>query len=160
MTDTLKELTLSREFDAPVAQVYKAWTDPELVKKWWGPNGVTIPECELDLQAGGRIYIVMLAGEEMGPYKDTRWPMEGKFTTVEPNSHIAYSAKAWTEGQESETTIEQTTDITFDEVDGKTKVTVKAAITKAGPGAQMAIQGMEHGFKQQMEKLAVFLQKK
>jgi uncharacterized protein YndB with AHSA1/START domain len=159
MQDVNKTLNLTRELDTPVAEVYKAWTTPELLKQWWGPNDVSIPECEVDLKVGGRIYIVMEAGEAMGPYKGTKWPMEGTFTTVEPNKRLTYDAKAWTGGQETDTTIETTTDIAFEEVNGKTKVTINAAIHKAGPGAQMAVQGMEHGYNQQMEKLKAFLQK-
>lgn len=152
-----KEVVKERVLDAPLEFVWQAWTDPEKLKKWWGPQGVTIPECEIDPKAGGKFYIVMLAGEAMGPFKGTRWPMEARFAAVEPQSRLAYEAKAWTEGQESETAIEQTTEVSFEEMDGKTKVTVKAAITKAGPGAQMAVQGMEYGFNQQLDKLAEFL---
>jgi len=159
MNDTKKEVNMTREYDAPAALIYKVWTDPELVKQWWGPNDVTIPECEIDLKVGGRIYIVMEAGEAMGPYKGTRWPMEGTFTTVEENKRLAYDANAWTDGQQEATTIETTTDISFVESAGKTTVTIHAAIHKAGPSAQMAVQGMEHGWNQQMDKLAVFLKK-
>jgi uncharacterized protein YndB with AHSA1/START domain len=150
-------LHIERTFDAPIEKVWKVWTDPNEIKKWWGPNGVTIPECELDLQVGGRIYIIMEATEAMGPYKGTRWPMDGNFTTIEPQAQIAYNAKAWTEGQELETTIEQTTAVVFEAIDGKTKITIDAAITNAGPGAQMAVQGMEQGFNQQLDKLETFL---
>ena len=48
MTDLQKELTLTREFTAPVDMVFKAWTDQELVRQWWGPNGVTNPVCEIN----------------------------------------------------------------------------------------------------------------
>lgn len=154
-----KEVLIEKVIDRPLQKVWESWTNPEVLKQWWGPHGVTIPECSLDLQVGGKFYIVMLAGEEMGPFKGTRWPMEARFTIIEPRSRLAYTARAWTEGQESETTIEQTTDILFSEIDGKTKITVKAVITKAGSGAQMAVQGMEHGFNQQLEKLQTFLEK-
>jgi uncharacterized protein YndB with AHSA1/START domain len=55
MTEAKKELHMTRECDAPREQVFKAWTDPELVKQWWGPKGVTIPTCELDVKPGGKI---------------------------------------------------------------------------------------------------------
>ena len=152
-----KEVTLDRVFDAPIATVWKAWTDPALLKQWWGPDNVSIPECEVDLRVGGRFYIVMEAGEGMGPYKGTKWPMEAKFTVVEPNAKLSYDAKAWVGGKESETTIEQTTDITMTEENGKTHVKVFAAIHKAGPGTEMAVQGMQQGFTQQLGKLDKFL---
>jgi len=93
----------------------------------------------------------------MGPYKGTKWPMLGKFTVVEPNSKLFYTAKAWTEGQKEETTIDQTTEIELTEENGKTKVKIRAVIHKAGPGAGMAVQGMKAGFTQQLDKLNDFL---
>jgi uncharacterized protein YndB with AHSA1/START domain len=102
-----KIVDFERTYNAPVDKVWQAWTDAEQLKKWWGPDNVTIPECELDLRVGGRLYIVMEATEAMGEYKGTRWPMEGKFTEIEPNSKLTYEAKAWTEGDEEGTTLEQ-----------------------------------------------------
>jgi uncharacterized protein YndB with AHSA1/START domain len=157
MANNEKELTLTRTFNAPRELVWKAWTDPEMLKHWWGPDNVTIPECEVDLRVGGKFYIVMEAGEGMGSYKGIKWPMRAEFTVVEPNKKLSYNAKAWTEGQEKETTIDQTTEVTLTEENGKTKVEVIAIIHKTGPGAKMAVQGMEMGFTQQLEKLNNFL---
>jgi uncharacterized protein YndB with AHSA1/START domain len=47
-------LTIGRVFDAPRALVWKAWTTPEYVMKWWGPKGFTSPVCRIDLRVGGR----------------------------------------------------------------------------------------------------------
>lgn len=153
-----KELTIERTFDAPREFIWKAWTDPEMIKQWWGPNNVTIPECEVDLRVGGKISIVMEAGEAMGPYKGTKWPMLGEFTVVEPNSKLSFAAKAWTEGQQKEeTTIDQTTELTLTKEQGKTNLKIIAIIHKAGPGAGMAVEGMQAGFTQQLEKLNDFL---
>jgi uncharacterized protein YndB with AHSA1/START domain len=106
-----------------------------------------------DLRVGGKIDIVMEAGEAMGPYKGTKWPMLGEFTVVEPNSKLSYTAKAWTEGQNDETTIDQATELTLTEENGKTKLKIRAAIYKTGPKAGMAVQGMQAGFTQQLDKL-------
>jgi uncharacterized protein YndB with AHSA1/START domain len=153
----IKEVTLERTYDASPETVWRAWTDPEMIKQWWGPDNVIIPECTVDLRVGGKIYIVMEAGEAMGPYKGTQWPMLGEFTTIVPNSQLSYSAQAWTEGQKENATIDQTTEITLTEDQGKTKVKVRAAIYKSGPDAGTAIQGMEYGFTQQLGKLDKFL---
>jgi uncharacterized protein YndB with AHSA1/START domain len=153
----VKEVTFDRTFEAPADKVWQAWTDPEQLKRWWGPDNVTIPECEIDLRVGGRVYIVMEATEAMGEYKGTRWPMEGKFTAVEPNSRLTYEAKAWTEGDEEGTTLEQTQEITFAEDNGKTKMSLKVTLHKIGPKAGMAVEGMKWGFNQQFDKLDKFL---
>lgn len=159
--EPLKEVSFERVIDAPIATVWKAWTDPEELKQWWGPNNVTIPECEVDLRVGGKFYIVMEAGEAMGEYKGMLWPMLAEFTVVEPNAKLAYAGKAWTEGhnENGETQIEQVTELILAEQDGKTKLNLKATVSKIGLGAKMAIEGMQYGFTQQLEKLAVFLAK-
>jgi len=152
-----KEITIVRIVSAPLERVWRAWTEPSELKRWWGPNDVSIPECEVDLRVGGRFYIVMEAGEAMGPYKGTKWPMLAQFTTVERNQKLSYKAQAWTEGVKEETLIDQTTDITLTQEGDKTKITVVAAIHKTGPQAGMAVQGMEQGFNQQLDKLATVL---
>ena len=155
--EPIKEVVLERTYDASPETVWQAWTNPEMLKQWWGPNNVTIPECEVDLKVGGKFYIVMEAGQGMGPHKGTKWPILAEFTVVEPNSKLSYTSQAWTEGDKEETTIDQATEITFSEENGKTKVKVKAVIYKTGPKAGMAAEGMQAGFTQQLEKLNDFL---
>ena len=155
--EPIKEIIFERTFDAPIDAVWEAWTDPTKLKSWWGPENVTIPECEVDLRVGGRFYIVMQATEGMGEYAGTRWPMEATFTTVEPTSKLSYAGKAWTEGHENTTEIEQSQELTLTEEDGKTKLFLKATITKTGSDAGMAVQGMQYGYNQQLDKLTGFL---
>jgi uncharacterized protein YndB with AHSA1/START domain len=54
-TETAEERTLiiERVFKASPEVVFKAWTDPAILAKWWGPEGFTTPECELDVRPGG-----------------------------------------------------------------------------------------------------------
>lgn len=152
-----KVVEFERTYDAPISKVWRAWTDPAQLKQWWGPDNVTIPECELELKIGGRIYIVMQATEAMGEYAGTRWPMEAKITELEPEVRMAYEAKAWTEGDEEGTTIETVQLLNLTEQNGKTKLNLKATLHKAGPKAGMAVQGMEYGYNQQFDKLDKFL---
>ena len=49
-----KELVITRTFDAPRALVWRAWTDPELFKRWWGPSVFTCPVCRMDVRVGGK----------------------------------------------------------------------------------------------------------
>lgn len=104
MMKPIKEVLLEKTYDASPEMVWQAWTNPEMLKQWWRPNNVTIPECAVDLKVAGKFYIVMEAGAGMGPYKGTKWPMQAEFTVVEPNSKLSYTAQAWTEGQKEETT--------------------------------------------------------
>jgi uncharacterized protein YndB with AHSA1/START domain len=153
-----KTVEFERTYDAPAEKVWQAWTDAEQLKKWWGPNDVTIPECEIDLRVGGRFYIVMEATEAMGEFKGTRWPMEAKITELETNKKLVYEARAWTEGDQESTTIETTQVLDISEEDGKTKINLKATLHKAGPKAGMAVQGMEYGYNQQLDKLTKLLE--
>jgi len=155
----IKEIEFERTYDAPIETVWQAWTDPEHLKEWWGPDNVSIPECEVDLRVGGKYYIVMEAGEAMGAYKGTRWPMEAVYTVVEKNSRLAYTAKAWTEGQEETTEIDQVTELSLSDDNGQTKIKLKATINKTGPNTKMAVEGMQMGFNQQLDKLSKFLSK-
>src|SRR5579864_8201032 len=116
-TQLNQEVVFERTYDAPLDRVWQAWTDPEQLKQWWGPDNVTIPECEIDLRVGGRFFIVMEASEALGEYKGTRWPMEAKFTKIEPKARLEYTARAWTEGDETATQINQTQSLTMAEED-------------------------------------------
>lgn len=153
----VKEVIFERTLNAPLEKVWQVWTDSKIIKKWWGPDNTFVPDCDIDLRVGGRIYIVMEAGEGMGEFIGMRWPMEGKYTAVEKNAKLSYDAKAWTEGAEKTTEIETTTDIILVPEEDKTKIKVRAVIHKMGPDAKMAVEGMEWGYNQQFDKLEKFL---
>jgi len=153
----IQEVKFEKAFDAPVAKVWAAWTNPEELKKWWGPDNVTIPECEIDLRVGGRVYIVMEATEAMGEYAGTRWPMEAKITGLEAGKKLIYEAKAWTEGDQEATTIETVQELSLTEDNGQTKMYLKATLNKVSPKAGMAAEGMKYGYAQQFEKLDKYL---
>jgi len=60
---TPKDLVVTRTFDAPVQQVWKAWSDPEHVKRWWGPTGFTSPVARIDFREGGTSLVCMRSPE-------------------------------------------------------------------------------------------------
>jgi uncharacterized protein YndB with AHSA1/START domain len=149
-----KEFTLERTYSAPIATVWDAWTQAEMLRQWWGPKNTFVPECRIDPSVGGEVYVVMEAGEGMGKYAGTRWPMAGSFTRVDPVTRLTYDARSWTDGQESTSTIEHTNDITLREQDGQTTITLDVTITSIGDKAKMAAFGMKFGYKAQLDKLA------
>jgi len=57
-------LMITRVFDAPRENLWKAWTDPDLLKRWWGPKGFTSPCCEIDFRAGGKFLSCMRSPED------------------------------------------------------------------------------------------------
>lgn len=149
-----QEHTFERTYAAPIADVWRAWTDPELLRQWWGPEKTTIPECEVDLRIGGPIRIVMEAGEGMGKYAGTRWPLEGTFTRIEEPHHLVYEARSWTEGEEG-ATIDHVNEIELSEQGGKTTVNLRIQVTEIGSGvkARLAAYGMKWGYDAQLDKL-------
>jgi uncharacterized protein YndB with AHSA1/START domain len=60
------DLVVTRIIDAPIDLVWKAWTDPQLVMRWWGPKDYTSPTCKVDLREGGRYVFCMRAPKEQG----------------------------------------------------------------------------------------------
>lgn len=152
----IKELTLTREFDAPRELVYKAWTDEKLVAKWWGPEGFSIPVSELDVRPGGAIDIVM---EDTAGIieKGGRYPMAGNYEEVVEPEKLAFTASAVV----NDTPVMDTlTTVTFEEMQGKTKVTVHIEVTRVTPEAEGPLSGMEMGWNQQLDKLVRLLKSK
>jgi len=151
MEEAHKELTLTRVLNAPRETVWKYWTDETLMTKWWGPNGVTVPTCRLDPKPNGEIYIVMLAGETLGPMKGQEWPMTGTFQTLEKPAKIVYTSEAILNGKPF---LEAHTTVTLEEIGSdKTKMIIHIVITKTTPQASGALAGMETGWNQQLDKL-------
>ncbi len=152
-----KELSFERSYSAPIETVWQAWTQPEMLGEWWGPEQTTVPECEVDLRVGGTIRIVTEAGEGMGKYQGTRWPMVGTYSVIEENARLVYEARSWTEGEEAASTIQHTNELTLEYDGAETVVKLRIVITKIGPKAKMAAFGMKWGYKQYLDKLDQYL---
>lgn len=80
-----EELVITRVFDAPREIVWKAWTEPERFKLWWGPEGFTCPACRIDLRVGGKYLACMRSpeGQEI-------WST-GVFREIVPERKIVYT---------------------------------------------------------------------
>lgn len=155
----LREMSITRVFDAPRETVFRAWTDPKIVAKWWGPRGVTNPICEIDPRPGGSIHIVMEAGKELGSFEGQRWPMKGTFKRVVSPELIEYVSSALDDKRGI--LLEQLVTIKLEVAQGgKTKMSLNIAVTKANKGSEFALSGMEMGFKQMIEKLGEELERR
>ena len=142
-----KILVLTRVFDAPPEVVFKAWTDPKQVAKWWGPKGFTNPRCEWDARPGKKIRIDMT-----GP-NGIVYPMGGEFIEVDPPLQLIFYARAYEAGTEVEGLVVQNT-VTFVEVDGKTRLTLEAIVKRATLAMAGAVAGMDQGWNQSLDRLA------
>jgi uncharacterized protein YndB with AHSA1/START domain len=61
-----RDLVITRVFAAPIELVWKAWTEPEYVMRWWGPDYFTSPSAEIDFREGGTSLVCMRAPKEFG----------------------------------------------------------------------------------------------
>lgn len=113
------ELVLTRLIDAPREAVYRAWTDPELLKQWFAPLPYTTPHAELDVRPGGANLIVMKGpdGQEM--------PNRGTYLEVVPNTKIVFTDAYVGDWVPSAGKPFMTVILTFEDEAGKTRYTVR-----------------------------------
>ncbi len=151
--DAAREVTITRVFNTPRSRLFRMWTDPAEVARWWGPKDFTNPVCELDVRPGGRMRIVM-RGPKGTPY-DADFPMSGTFLEVVEAERIVFSAFA--EDADGKPLIESLTTVTFTERDGKTTLTVHARGVPLVPLAIPMVDGMEVGWTQSIDRLAALV---
>ena len=81
------EVVVPRILDAPLDEVWKAWSDPEYVMRWWGPTGFTSPSAEMDFRVGGASLVCMRAPAEYGGQEMyNTWT----YTTIDPHERIEF----------------------------------------------------------------------
>ena len=118
-TPTLdRELVLTRIIDAPRAKVFRAWTDPELLKQWFAPLPYTTPVAELDVRPGGANLVVMRTpdGNDM--------PNSGVYLEVVENERLVFT-DAYTKAWEPSMKPFMTVILTFEDEGGKTRYTAR-----------------------------------
>lgn len=114
------ELTMVRVFDAPRERVFRVWTDPRYVARWWGVAGCTLPVCELDVRLGGAWRIDMRVPSGV-VYRNG-----GVYLEVVANERIVYTdvpdpeSPVWA-GSPPEPAVHT---VTFEDVTGGTRVTL------------------------------------
>jgi uncharacterized protein YndB with AHSA1/START domain len=139
-TDT--QILITREFDAPKHLVYKAWTTPELIRRWWSANRGEVTVAEVDLRVGGTWRYVMVAdgGFEVG--------FHGEYREIVPNERIVS-----TEVYEGMPDAAAVNTLTFTEVDGRTTMTVLVQHDSQEHRDAHIASGMEAGLQDAMDLL-------
>ena len=142
-----RELVIERIFDAPRQLVFKVWTDPSHLVRWWGPQGFTSTIIgPIDIRPGGAYRIHM-----RGPEGDDHWSQGVYREVVEPERIVM--AGAWTDAQGKPTSPETLLTVTFEEHQGKTKLTLHQALF-ASVTARDAHRG---GWNSSLDRLAEYL---
>jgi uncharacterized protein YndB with AHSA1/START domain len=136
------QILITREFDAPRHLVFRAWTEPDLIRRWWHANRGEIKSVEVDLRVGGTWRYVMVADG------DVEVAFHGEFLEIVPDERVVHTEvyEAMPDGQAVET-------VEFNEVDGRTLVTMLVQLqTKEHRDAYIE-SGMEDGLQDALDML-------
>ncbi|HLF53428.1 SRPBCC family protein [Flavobacterium sp.] len=144
-----KELIITREFNSPRELVWKAWTEPAMIKKWWGPKGYTCPSCEVDFKTGGKYFFCMRSPEgkdfwSTGIYKEIA-PMERIVFTdsfADEKGNVVPATHYGMEGFPLELMVT----VTFEDHNGNTKMTLKHIGIPTGEITDMTNVGWNESF--------------
>jgi uncharacterized protein YndB with AHSA1/START domain len=138
------QILITREFDAPRHLVFKAWTTPELVKRWWHANRGEVTLCEIDLRVGGKWRYVMAAAEgEVG--------FHGEYREIVPDERLV-STEVYEGIPDAERHAALDT-LTLTEANGRTLLSILVEHpTKEGREAHIN-SGMEGGMQDALDLL-------
>jgi len=139
-TDT--QILITREFDAPKHLVYKAWTTPELIRRWWAGNRGQVTLAEVDLRVGGTWRYVMVAN---GGFEVA---FHGEYREIVPNERVVS-----TEIFEAIPDVEAVATNTFTETDGRTTLTILVQHPSQETRDGHINSGMEGGMNEAMDHL-------
>ena len=139
---TNTQIRITRDFDAPRHLVYKAWTTPELIKRWWHANRGRVTVAEVDLRVGGTWRWVMMTerGFEVA--------FRGVYREAVPNERLVY-----TEVFEGAPEGEAVTTMTFTERSGRTTLTTLVQHQNQAHRDAHINSGMEAGMQDAMDLL-------
>jgi uncharacterized protein YndB with AHSA1/START domain len=154
-------MTITREFNAPRQMVWRAWTEPDLYTKWWGPAGFTSPACKIDLRVGGKYLCCMRSPDgkdywTTGTYREIAPPslliMTSSFAdergNIVPASYYDMSA---------DIALETVVTVRLQEIDDKKRT--KLILTHAGIAKMSALErsSMEQGWNESLDKMEAAL---
>jgi uncharacterized protein YndB with AHSA1/START domain len=163
-SDNERDFTITRVFDAPRKLVFQAWTEPKHMKQWWGPHAITNSVCEMDVRPGGKYRIVMRTGDGV------EYPMKGIYREVVAPERLVFTndlsehPDEWHKMIDPERlkgkgkpTLDGVTTVTFEEENGKTKMTVHMRFERAADRAAHVKFGMPRGWSESFERLGKLL---
>ena len=147
-----RELVLTRIIDAPREKLFRAWTDPELLKQWFAPLPYTTPHAEMDVRPGGSSLIVM-----RGP-DGNEFPNRGVYLEVVENERIVFTdayTKAWEPSEKPFMTVI----LTFEDEGGKTRYTARVLHWMVADREMHEKMGFHEGWGQCADQLAALVAK-
>jgi len=136
-----RELVVTRTFDAPPSLVFRAWSQPDLFRRWWMPKsvaGVSLVSCDMDVRTGGKYRLEFSAG---GP---ETMAFHGRYLEVVPDERIV-----WTNDEGEEGAV---TSMTFEDKGGRTLLNFRE-VYPSREALEDALQGSAAGLPEQLEQL-------
>ena len=146
-TDT--QILITREFDAPKHLIFKAWTTPELVKRWWNAKRGEVTEAEIDLRVGGKWRWVMVSDDGF------EVAFHGEYREIVPNERLVSTEVYEMPGVDPNTAEGNATlnTLTLTEVDGRTRFTNLVQCPSQEVRDAIINSGMESGMQDAMDLL-------
>jgi uncharacterized protein YndB with AHSA1/START domain len=145
-----RDLVLTRLIAAPPAAVYRAWTDPALIVKWFAPLPWTVPSAATDVRPGGATTVVM-----RGP-DGNEFPSTGVYLEVVPNERLVFTdayTEAWTPAEKAFMTVI----LTFEPAAGGTRYTARVRHWSVADREAHEAMGFHQGWAQCTEQLAALV---
>ncbi len=145
-----REIVITRTFNGPARIVFDAWTNPELVRRWWAPAslGVSMISCDADVRAGGNYrYVLQLR-------TGNQFAFSGTYNEVTPSSRLVYTEKfePTASGAAADDPGVVIT-VTFDERGGRTHVVSRSLCPSREVRDTILESGMEHGMRETWDAL-------
>ncbi|ANE47751.1 ATPase [Paenibacillus swuensis] len=155
-----KTLTLERIFKAPRELVFKAFTQEEHLKQWWGPRGWSLPVCNLDFRVGGVWHYCMKCEDRsMGEYYGMESWGKGVYSEIQAPEKIVYTDYfSDAEGTVSESMPATICTLTFIEIEGETKVISTSEYATTEGLKQVMDMGMLQGITETWDRLGEHLE--
>ena len=146
------ELLITRTFDAPRELVWKAYTQAEHLKHWWGPKGWTLPVCEMDFREGGSWFYCMEGPDGMRSCGKTI------FKEIDaPNRYVAEDTFVDNDGNPMEGMPVALMTTEFHEENGMTTVKSITRYPTKEQRDQVVEMGVEEGINQTLDRLEDYL---
>ena len=146
-SSTTPDLVVTRQLRAPRSLVWRAWTDPAHIVKWWGPHRFTTPRAEIELRPGGAIRFEM-----RGP-NGRIYPSVGTVKEIVEPERLAVVTSLLQDGVAIAEVLQI---VTFDETTDGTRVTLHARVLMRTDAAAGPLAGMREGWGQTLDRLASY----
>ncbi len=150
-----RTVTITRVLKAPRDLVWRAWTDPEHLKQWWGPEMFTAPLVEGEVKVGSVMHITMRGPKDSNFDRD--FPMTKRYREIVPGKKLVFENDAI--APDGSKLLEGLTTVTFADQNGGTEMVMTTSAKALAEIAVGMLGGMEQGWSGSFDKLARYLQK-